>query len=223
VKLYSGGDGSLAGMERIRELGMGRMVTAAGWRNPKPGMAWALDNGAFSDWQRCLREGRAMSALDFDGDRFVKVLRKVPPTQRPDFAVIPDLVAEGLRSLTFSCQWLHGFQRPALPHGWPWYLAVQDGMGEADVSPLVNRIGGIFVGGSLDWKHETGEAWVRFAHENGLPCHIGRVGTLPDLKWAERIGADSVDSTSWAQNNTYEIVEAARAQRTLAEVAPVAE
>ena len=203
MKLYSGNEGSIAGLEAIRERGMGRMVTAAEWRNPKPGIPWVLDNGAFSDY---------LQKKDFDAARFSKVLRKVPPTHRPDFAVIPDIVAGGLRSLTFSCYWLRVW---TLPHGWPWDLAVQDGMEEKDVAPLVRDVGGIFVGGSLDWKHREGERWVSFAHDHGLPAHVGRVGTLADLKWAERIGADSVDSTSWAQNDTYEIVDAARAQQTL--------
>lgn len=207
MKLYSGNDGSAAGAAEIASRGMGRMVTAAEWRNPREGEPWALDNGAFSDY---------LQGKDFDAARFAKVLRKVPPANRPDFAVIPDVVAGGLRSLTYSCYWLRVW---TLPHGWPWYLAVQDGMEEKDIAPLVRDVAGIFVGGSLDWKHRTAEAWVAFAHANGLPCHIGRVGTVEDLVWARRIGADSVDSTSWAQNAAYWKVDAARAQRTLAEAA----
>lgn len=161
-----------------------------------------------------------MDALDFDADRFVRVLRKIPPSQRPDFAVVPDLVAGGLRSLAFSLQWLNGSSRPALPHGWPWYLAVQDVMRPGDVEPHVRNVSGLFVGGSLDWKHTNAEEWVAWGHERGLRVHIGRVYQLPHIKWAERIGADSVDSTGWARNDRYDIVEAARAQRTLTEATP---
>lgn len=199
--IFSGNEGSLAGLEAMRDLGIGRMVTAAEWKNPKPGIPWALDNGAFTAYRQ--------NAL-FDGARFERVLRKIPSRHRPVFGVVPDIVAGGLQSLLFSLAWI-----PRLPHGWPWYLAVQDGMEETDVESYVNEFGGIFVGGTLEWKHRTAEQWVAFGHERSLPVHIGRVGQLKDLAWARWIGADSVDSTSWARHASYSIVEGARAQTTL--------
>lgn len=203
--LYSGNEGSLAGLAEVSARGMGRLVTAAGWKNPKPGLPWCLDNGAFSAY----RQGRP-----FDGPLFERVLRKVPSHHRPDFAVIPDIVAGGLNSLLFSLAWL-----PRLPHGWPWYLAVQDGMTEQDVEPYVCQVAGLFVGGTLEWKHATAERWVAFARRHQLKVHVGRVGSVPDLAWAERIGADSADSTTWARNGAYHKVDAARAQARLVPVA----
>lgn len=46
-------------------------------------------------------------------------------------------------------------------------------------------------------------AWVRFAHARGMPVHIGRVGTARRVRWARRIGADSIDSCVplWSREN----------------------
>lgn len=62
---------------------------------------------------------------------------------------------------------------------------------------------GIFVGGSLPWKLETGAQWVREAHARHLPCHIGRVGTAKRVRWAKASGADSIDSCLplWSEEN----------------------
>lgn len=199
--LYSGSEGSLEGLAEIRKRGMGIMVTASGWRPPRPDIPWALDNGAYSSWTQ---------GLQFDVRRFERVLRKVPSDHRPDFAVVPDIVAGGIESLTFSLSCLKW-----LPHGWPWYLAVQDGMNAESVSPVSNEFGGIFVGGTMEWKLKTGESWVKFAHARGMKCHIGRAGTIEKLVWARRIEADSVDTMSWARNETYHYIDEANKQTIL--------
>ena len=50
-----------------------------------------------------------------------------------------------------------------------------------------------FIGGTTKWK-------LKNAHKfKGIVewLHIGRVSTLNRLRWAERIGADSVDGTGF--------------------------
>lgn len=74
------------------------------------------------------------------------------------------------------------------------FLAVQDGMTVADVVPHLPRYHGIFVGGSLRWKLETGAAWAELSRRHGMGCHIGRVGTAARVHWARSIGATSIDS-----------------------------
>lgn len=144
---------------------------------------WAFDNGAFGDW----RAGRP-----FDEAAFRAALLRLPLAPvRPDFIVLPDIVAGGLESLAFSASWIAELEA----FGAPLYLAVQDGMVPADLAGILPRIGGIFVGGSLPWKLKEAARWVSFAHSHGLPCHIGRVGTARRVIWARRIGADSIDSS----------------------------
>jgi hypothetical protein len=165
---------------------------------------WFYDNGAFADYR---------AARPFDGLTFERDMRRLrlwmatgvprwagqllPP---PRFLVLPDVVAAGRESLVFSEAFLPGgVEEPlgGLP-AVPLYLAVQDGMQIAEVAALVvhRRLGGLFVGGSLPWKLATGAQWVRVAHRLGVPCHIGRCVARDRLRWALRIGADSVDGNA---------------------------
>ncbi len=152
---------------------------------------WIYDNGAYVDWQR----GQA-----FDMAAWMHDLDLMPEQRtQPDWCVAPDVVAGGTASLEFSL--LH--HTALVARGLRAYLAVQDGMTEADVEQAV-RVGhfvGLFVGGTLPWKLETGAAWVRLAHRLGLFCHIGRVGTAKRVRWAIECGADSIDSSLplWSQ------------------------
>ena len=70
--------------------------------------------------------------------------------------IVPDIVAGGLASLERSAFW-----RDTVPTEFAAYLAVQDGMTEADVVPELRRYQGIFVGGSLAWKLATAGAQLR--------------------------------------------------------------
>ena len=162
-------------------------LTALGYREitqrhelPPRRQPWAIDNGAFGDW----RANRA-----FDAKQFRHALARSKDLPTPDFVVVPDRVAAGRDSLALSMEWLDECKTYGSP-----YLVVQDGMTEADVRAVAPRFEGLFVGGTLPWKIETAVAWVRLAHSIGRRCHIGRVGTPTRVRWARRIGADSIDS-----------------------------
>jgi hypothetical protein len=153
---------------------------------------WFYDNGAYRDWQASKR---------FNGVRFQRDMRRIRYSSgaegSPDFVVLPDLVARGAESLKFSSEWWPEVQELRS------YVAVQDGMNESDVAnwldetrerePIAN-VGGIFVGGTLDWKIATAPDWTRFAHDLELRCHVGRVGTPDRVRWAHALGVDSIDS-----------------------------
>lgn len=187
--VYIGNNGNPKKLKVVKEhpteLGLTFTPTDSkqGWEG-----AYFQDNGAYSAWN---------NKTSFDHTAFLRSLDKFP---NPDFVVLPDIVEGGLESLKFSIKWLDiidflGYKRN-------FYLAVQDGVEEEDIPKwLLERIKGIFVGGSMDWKHDTGEAWVRFAHRHGLKCHIGRVGVLKYVMWAFRIGADSIDSANFARHH----------------------
>jgi len=208
MRLFAVNVGRLDHLEFMRKNGMGRLISAGPWwKNPVDGIPWALDNGAYGAWIR---------DEEFPEVWFLKTLKKVPKDKPPVMAVCPDKVAAGDESLEFSIAWRRRLED--LGYGWmPWYLAVQDGMDDGAVERELRtgRWSGVFVGGTMEWKHATAEAWVKMAHGLGLPCHIGRVAQLRDLLWAERIGADSVDSTSWVRNDRLDIVEAFFVQRRL--------
>jgi hypothetical protein len=164
---------------RLEALGFGEM-TCRGELPPRR-RPFAFDNGAFKDWTA----GKPFNVDRYERD--LEALWRVDGT--PDFLTPPDIVAGGLRSLEFSLDWM-----PRLRKYGPLYLVVQDGMEFSDVEPVLGDFAGIFVGGSLAWKLRTSENWVLLAHALGKKCHIGRVGTELRVRWARRIGADSIDS-----------------------------
>jgi hypothetical protein len=214
MQVYSGNVAKASHLELVRRHGWGRMVSAVHWRTPRDDLPWAFDNGAYSAFVQGKR---------LDIQPYVRQMMRLAEHSPPDFTVVPDIVSGGFESLRFSlshtdCVWWHV----------PAYLAVQDGLCRQDVEPILQFFDGIFVGGtahpsrsgnnpkadhaigrSSGWKWDTAQGWVSLAHEHGLKCHIGKVGTYHDLVEARRIGADSVDSTSWAVNDKHWIPEAA--------------
>lgn len=172
-------------------------------RNKLPiyGDSFIIDNGAFPAWKR----GKVL-----DLDLFIAFLNKIEKRGCiPDFVVLPDIVGDGGRSLGFSMS-----NRNIVPGSWRRYLAVQDGMYPAILEDLIPLINGIFVGGTVLWKWRTAETWIRFAHENRIPCHIGRVGTERNYLRAASIGADSVDGSTPMRHRTLEEINAWRARVT---------
>lgn len=190
MKAYLGKTRSRALVARLEQLGgLGECVVRGDLAPLRTSSGWFYDNGAFGDFTQ---------HRPFDGLRFTRDQRairnggikdRVFPA--PDFIVLPDQVAGGVESLRVSRAWKHD---PLVTYAAPLYLAVQDGMSEADVAAELEGVAGLFVGGSLPWKLETGAAWVAFAHARGLQCHVGRVGTPDRVAWARAIGCDSIDS-----------------------------
>jgi hypothetical protein len=177
MRVYVGQTRAKALIEELARKGIGE-CTARGELPPRR-TPWFYDNGAFGDW----KAGRPFDRQGFERDLAETNLR-------PDFIVVPDIVAGGAASLTESLSWLALLKGLA-----PRYLAIQDGMTHGDVARALDSFEGAFVGGTLPWKMATGREWCDLAHELGKPCHIGRVGNLRRLAWAYECGADSVDSS----------------------------
>lgn len=165
---------------RLAELGIGEMTQPDEY--PPRRRPYVLDNAAFKSF-------KAGRPLDEEAFRVALDACKQDP---PAFVVVPDKVAAGMESLEYSMGWVEECRERS---GAPCYLVVQDGMEKRDVEYALDNFDGLFVGGTLGWKIRTGEKWVTLAHDHGKPCHIGRVGTPRRVKWALRIGADSIDSS----------------------------
>lgn len=142
-----------------------------------------IDNGAFSAWK---------NKTQWDELSFYTFLRNFV-SYKPDFTVVPDLVADGENSLKFSMKHVQ-----KIPH--PRYLAVQDGMHANDVRIVIDNFDGIFVGGTVPWKMSTIPMWVDIAHLHGLKCHVGRIGTFEGYSLCNNWGVDSVDGTNPSRN-----------------------
>lgn len=186
-------------LDVMAELGIGVMVctTPKGTINNRwKDFPLALDNGAFGCWRR---------GFPFMRKAFEKTIENCYSAGFSlNFIVCPDLVARGRESLDFSYEWALGELLSCNKLA----LAVQDGMTEQMVSDRYpeRRFSHIFIGGTPEWKWRTAASWVEFAHSRSMECHIGRCGTLERLRYAEEIGADSVDSTNFVRNKSWDTV-----------------
>lgn len=188
LKIYIGNVGKLEYIDICKQNKYGICYLANHWSYPKPGVSWFLDNGAFHSWK---------NGKHFDEKAFLDTLNKLERCcSKPDFIVCPDIVAAGKNSLEFSLKWIN-----IIPAYYPVYLAVQDGMEPKDLQEVIRIFDGVFIGGSKEWKWKTLDRWVLFAHENGIPCHVGRVSNLRSLLIAQNAGANSIDSSTFVQTN----------------------
>jgi hypothetical protein len=198
--IYTGQTGTITKFEKIKRLGMGICLSSNPNSSPSKDMSEVpcfLDNGAFA----CHSKG-----YPFQEDVFMTTMKKAYKCNIPlDFIVVPDLLMRGKDSLEFSMGWIHGALKTANNLA----LVVQDGMlpKHLDEWDVPKQVTYIFIGGSVDWKWETADMWREYSHKRELKLHIGQVGTLKNLKVADRIGADSVDSTSYTRNDTFETIE----------------
>lgn len=186
MKLYtSTGTRSIIDLARKHNVGL---LMCEHWRDPTKWPYFAIDNGAYSAYAR---------GVEWKPDNFLRILGKVEALGMiPDYVVVPDKVAGGLRSLEFSRPWA-AFLMGHFPD-FPLYLAVQDGMTPEDLDGE-EWMAGLFVGGSMAWKLETMAQWSQYAHRRGIKCHVGRIGPVQRMLLAELAGADSIDSTTWVQ------------------------
>lgn len=190
MKLYTAGS-TIANREACIRLGVGLLIVDH-WRDPSQYPYFAIDNGCYSAWSR---------GIPWDPAPFIKNLSKCRELGlKPDFAVIPDIVAGGQASVERSADWMRVLRReyPDIPL----YFAVQDGMDPDRFYPReILTADGIFVGGSTEYKLATMNAWTKVAHRLGIGIHVGRIGTPGRMVLAHLAGIDSIDSTTWVQRN----------------------
>lgn len=200
VLIYAGNPDGVA-VDECRRLGVGVMIaTSTGTRTNKRwrGMRCALDNGGY----RCARRGYPFMAQAFRDQMWACYKAGLDL----DFIVAPDIVGAGRRSLTLSMEWAVG-ELATAPHV---AVPVHAGMTPAhlvDVGGLA-RFSHVFIGlGSVNNDWAVVSEWIEFAHQYGKHAHVGQVGTLGNLRAAEHLGADSVDSTNFARNGAWKVIE----------------
>jgi hypothetical protein len=200
MKIYTG---TCSGkkLEIMRKHNIGMMISPSptyklSKKDDYTGIRCALDNGAF----RCHQRG-----YPFNEKLFYETLDECYSLKIDlDFIVCPDIVQGGEKSLDFSVEWA----RTKLKTVRNLALVVQDGMTVQMVDAYVLSLFHIiFIGGSVEWKWETADVWTKFAHKNNKKVHIGQVGQLRYLKFAEHIGVDSVDSTSFVRNDSWNVIK----------------
>lgn len=177
---YASRTGTKRNLAALRAAGWHLLVVAgAVLRNE--GFPYALDNGAWSCFQR---------GVEFDEGAFRKAVALLG--DGAEFVVVPDKVAGGLDSLRFSEAWLPDLEGV----GERRLIAVQDGMAPWDVESLLGPRVGLFIGGSTEWKWASLPYWAALARRVGCYLHVGRVNTRRRILECARVGADSFDGTS---------------------------
>jgi hypothetical protein len=140
----------------------------------RPAQEFAIDNGAFSGFNRA---------------GFERLLEK--QSARRDlcrFVALPDVVASARRTLEAFEYWY-----PKLD-GWKRALVAQDGIESLPIP--WDRLDAVFVGGSTEWKLGKHAADViRTAKICGKWVHVGRVNTPGRFEYFDSVGADSIDGT----------------------------
>lgn len=166
----------------IQQRRWGRMVSTDAIINPYENEPWGFDNGAWA----CF-----VNKQPFNTVKFLRRISKMEPKGCPIVAVTPDIVCGGNQSLGFSNSWI-----TQLDNGWPWYLAVQDGMDMLQVEDSLTKYpyAGIFLGGGDSFKNQQGRIYLKLARRYGLKFHFGRCGTADKIRLASRWGVDSCDS-----------------------------
>lgn len=171
-----------------RETGrLGHLFSPGAQRGPWPWFPYALDNGAFSCWDRARNE--------WDEDKWQSIApswwRLIDwarsNTQKPEWVIVPDVIGDAERTL-------RRYSTFAGLSEFPLALAVQDGMTPADVRKLTtNPPQVICVGGTDDFKKNTWREWT----ENFPRVHVLRVNSPKWLYELEEAGVESCDGTGW--------------------------
>lgn len=178
---YASRTGTRRNLAVLRAAGWGLLVSRAGEWRTEGFDRYVLDNGAWADFQ---------AGREFDDDAFERLIDKLGA--RADWIVLPDIVAAGARSLELSLRW----SNRCLSACQMVLIAVQDGMQESDLAPLIGRSVGVFLGGSTEWKLANMALWGSFCRRHGVYYHVARVNTERRTWMAVAAGADSIDGSS---------------------------
>jgi len=148
---------------------IGLLISPKGWRIPPRYFPWAMDNGAFTD---------------FDPELFCKCLDRAKHINRPIFVAVPDALGDAEETSRLWKEWSGKINFPLA-------FVAQDGHEPQDVPKDAFAV---FVGGTSEWKLSNAHKFKGVAKW----LHIGRVNTGGRLKWAnECCEADSVDGTGF--------------------------
>jgi hypothetical protein len=180
---YASRTGTRRNLDALRTAGWRLMVSARSVLRTE-GFGYALDNGAWTSFQR---------GEEFHEAAFERAVERLGPGA--DWIVVPDIVMGGLASLKFSRTWLDRLrQRQSLADA-TFLIAVQNGMMPMHIRHLLGPRVGIFVGGDTRWKLATMAQWARLAHARGAICHVGRVNSAQRIRLCAAAGVDSFDGS----------------------------
>ena len=143
-----------------------------------PDRPFAIDNGAYGFFKQ---------DTPFNDEKFLALLEKYG--HLCDWTVIPDKVGDAAETFKMFDVWHSRLEK------YKCLFVVQDGMAEAQVEALLPLVGGIFVGGTTEWKKETIPRWAQLCKRHDKICHVGRVNTIRRIRFCRANGVDSIDGS----------------------------
>ena len=151
----------------------GQLLTPLSRYLPWPG-SFAIDNGAFSS---C------------DVPKFRAFVRGLEPVKcRCSWLAVPDVVGSARRTLEVFRMLAFDF------HGWPLALVCQDGAQHQEIP--WDRIAGVFIGGSTEWKMSQHAGHIiKAAQLLGKHTHVGRVNTPERFAHFDGLGVETCDGS----------------------------
>jgi hypothetical protein len=177
------------GHPRHRGEHIGRLQLPRSADSPRDGEIWAADNGAYSG---------------FDETAFLRMLDRLEPWRDTClFVACPDVVGSHSLTLDLFDLWAPRLQK------WPLALVAQNGLTPEAVPWW--RIDALFIGGTTEFKlSPKAAALVREAKQREKWVHMGRVNTIRRMVYANSIGVDSIDGTSFSRWSDIYIPRAVR-------------
>jgi len=172
--------GATKSLKRHRCAELGQLMT------PQDGnlyrgeeMLVAVDNCAYSNWNE---------------DKFIKLLDSLIG-KNVVWVAAPDVVGNASEtSMLYDDRW---YEEIKIKRGLPIAYVAQDGMDW--IGNPANDFDCLFIGGTTEFKLG---GYVRYAvqsaKEHGKWVHMGRVNSLLRLRYAMRIGCDSIDGSGFS-------------------------
>lgn len=150
------------------------------------GLPIACDNGCFKE---------------FNQKRFFSMLHRASEASTDlQWVSVPDVVADAKATLELFIKWHPKIQFPTA-------YVLQDGAEDTEIP--YHLINCVFIGGTTEFKlSETARDLISEAKKIGKLVHMGRVNTDKRLRYAIKIGCDSVDGTGYVRFSRREILPA---------------
>ena len=150
---------------------------------------YAIDNGAY---------GYYIKGESFNGGAFLSLCDEWHSAA--DWIVVPDKVGDWEETIKMSMRWTNIL----LSYGRPLLIVAQDGCEKDDYhtikSILRSRIyGGIFVGGTTDWKLNHLHTLANLCAAADKVCHVGRVNSGKRARHCFDSGVTSIDGSGMSR------------------------
>lgn len=173
-----------------RETGrIGHLFSPRAQRGPWPWMPYALDNGAFTCWDRFTNTFDEAKWQTMEQAWRELLFWSQVVAQKPRWAIVPDVPGNGAATLERWNRYIEDDCLRGVNHA----LAVQDGMTPAMVDDLRHRPDVICVGGTDEWKWSTAQMWC----QQFPRVHVLRCNSPAKLDLLESWGCESTDGTGW--------------------------